>query len=60
MRDNSSGESLIGVTVYCSGTKIGVATNSYGFYSLSLPPGGYRIRYSYIGFIPQEREVQLG
>jgi hypothetical protein len=59
VRDNSSGESLIGVTVYCSEIKAGVATNAYGFYSLSLLPGKYKIRYSYIGFVPQEKEVQL-
>jgi len=59
VRDNSSGESLIGVTVYCSEIKAGVATNVYGFYSLSLLPGKYKIRYSYIGFVPQEKEVQL-
>jgi hypothetical protein len=59
VRDNSSGETLIGVTVYCSEIKAGVATNAYGFYSLSLLPGKYKIRYSYIGFVPQEREVQV-
>jgi hypothetical protein len=59
LRDNSSGETLIGVTVYCSEIKTGVVTNTYGFYSMSLLPGNYRIRYSYIGYVAQEREVQL-
>ena len=59
VRDNSSGETLIGVTVYCSEINTGVVTNTYGFYSLSLLPGKYRIRYSYMGFVLQEREVQL-
>jgi hypothetical protein len=59
LRDNSSGETLIGVTVYCSELKTGTVSNTYGFYSLSLPQGKYTIRYSYIGFVPQERIVNL-
>jgi len=31
----------------------------YGFYSLSLSPGKYTIRYSYVGFNPQEKEIRI-
>ncbi len=32
-------ETLIGVTVYETNSKAGVLTNSYGFYSLTIPAG---------------------
>lgn len=37
VRDSASGESLIGATVYEPGLKAGTSTNSYGFFSLTLP-----------------------
>jgi hypothetical protein len=59
VRDQSNGEMLIGVTIFCSELKTGALTNLYGFYSLSLPAGHYKIRYSYVGFNTQEKELQL-
>jgi hypothetical protein len=37
VREAVSGESLIGVNIFLSDHKIGTVTNSYGFYSLTLP-----------------------
>jgi hypothetical protein len=59
VRDNSNGEVLTGVSVYCSELKTGAVTNLYGFYSLSFNPGKYTIRYSYIGYDPQEKKLEL-
>ena len=59
VKDQTNGEILIGATVYCTGFGKGVVTNVYGFYSLSLDPGDYTIRYSYVGYDPLEREVHL-
>jgi hypothetical protein len=59
VNDQSTGEMLIGVTVYCAELKIGSVTNSYGFYSLSIVPGKYNIRYSYVGYNILEKEVLL-
>ena len=59
VRDHSNGEMLIGVTVFCNENKTGVTTNVYGFYSLSLAPGKYSIRYSYVGFEAQEMKITL-
>ncbi|MBV6653867.1 MAG: hypothetical protein KI786_08935, partial [Mameliella sp.] len=39
MRDAESGEELLYATVAVEGTSQGIATNIYGFYSLSLPKG---------------------
>ena len=50
VKDASSGEELIGATIYIEELKSGGVTNVYGFYSLTIPKGVYHIRYSYIGF----------
>ena len=57
--DQSTGEILIGVSIYCAETKTGAVTNMYGFYSLSLMPGKYHLRYSYVGYNTVEKEIQL-
>lgn len=57
--DAASKESLIGASLYVSETKSGVATNEYGFYSLTLPAGTYHIVISYLGYPSIERTVDL-
>lgn len=57
LKDLSSGESLIGATVFISELRTGVVTNSYGFYSVTLPPGNYLFRFSYVGYTSQERHL---
>jgi len=59
VHDISNGELLIGVTVYCTELKTGAVTNIYGFYSLSLIPGKYTIRYSYVGYNTEEKEIRI-
>jgi len=59
VHDQSNGELLIGVTVFCNELKSGAVTNKYGFYSLSLSPGKYTIRYSYVGFTTLEKGIEL-
>jgi len=48
--DNSSNETLIGVSILFPELNDGVVTNSYGFYSTTLPEGTYQIQVSYLGF----------
>lgn len=59
VRDASSGEELIGANVYDPVSGSGAVTNLYGFYSLTLPAGDYRLEFSYIGFNSRIIEVQL-
>ena len=59
VRDQSNGEVLTGVTVYCTDTKTGAVTNLYGFYSLGFKPGKYTIRYTYVGFVTQEKAIEM-
>lgn len=50
VKDSKNGESLIGATVYKSGSGVGASANEYGFYSLSLPEGEHVIGVSLIGY----------
>lgn len=53
VRDQSSGENLPGANVGIMELKRGVNTNNYGFYSISVQPGKYSLKISYLGFEPQ-------
>ena len=60
VREAVSGESLIGVNIYLSDHKTGTVTNTYGFYSLTLPPAdSVELIISYVGFTPQILRVAL-
>jgi hypothetical protein len=58
--DKTTGESLIGATAYAVGTSAGASTNGFGFYSLKLPKGRYVLEFSYLGYIAQRVEIELG
>jgi len=59
IRDKESGEELPGATIYVHELKTGAVTNQYGFYSLSLIPGEYKITISFIGFTPIDKVIQM-
>lgn len=60
VKDERSGETLIGVNVFNKDNRQqGAATNTYGFYSLTLPKGIYTIKVSYVGFQDKEIKVDL-
>ena len=46
----SSNETLIGVSIIFPELNTGTTTNEYGFYSITLPKGTYKIVVSYVGF----------
>ncbi len=59
IRDKSTGEELLGATVYVKEQHTGTTSNLYGFYSLSLEPGTYVVTYSYMGYVPVQKNIQL-
>jgi hypothetical protein len=59
IKEKSNGEVLIGANIYAEGTSHGTTSNGYGFYSLTLPKGEYKIIYSYIGFLQNGIEMRL-
>jgi len=59
VRESGSGELLIGVTVYLPRLKIGTTTNTYGFYSITLPADSVELVFSFVGYQPQARKLRL-
>ncbi|MGA0555922.1 TonB-dependent receptor [Larkinella sp. VNQ87] len=59
IKDAANGEGLIGVSVFVKETNSGITTNSYGFYSLTLPAGTYNLIFTYVGFAKEYRTVDL-
>lgn len=59
VKDKESGEVLFGSTVSVKGQSIAVATNPYGFYSLTLAPGEYTLVYNYLGYETTTRNLTL-
>ena len=60
IKDAESGEDLIGASVMIADSLgMGTVTNVYGFYSINLPAGTYRVVYSYVGYESTEQTVDL-
>lgn len=60
IKDSATGEVLIKAAVtLVDNPNVGVYTNEYGFYSLSLAKGNYKVRVSYIGFSDQFLSIKL-
>ncbi len=58
--DQSNGERLLNANVYETQMMRGCITNSFGFFSLTLPKGKYSIVCSFVGYQPQHIELQMG
>lgn len=50
IKDQFSGETLIGATLSVKGISKGVSSNGFGYYSLTLNEGNYEINCSFIGY----------
>lgn len=57
--DAKTGEELIGANVFVKELKTGAVTNSYGFYSLSIPKGTYSFVFSYTGYTDLTETIEL-
>ena len=57
IKDIETGEPLVGATIYIEELKKGTACNAYGFYSITLPKGQYKIEYRLIGMRNAMRNI---
>ena len=57
--DMSSGEDLIGAVVIIQSTSYSAVSNSYGFYSISVPEGDYSVNIRQMGYENQVVQVNL-
>jgi len=55
----SSNETLIGVSIIFPELQTGTTTNEYGFYSITLPEGNYKMIVSYVGFSDISTTINL-
>ncbi len=59
VKDNKNGEGLIGASVFVKELLTGTTTNTYGFYSLTLPKGNYTLVISSVGYRKAIKDVKL-
>ena len=57
--DINNGESIVGANIYCRELNLGVTSNTYGFYSLTLPEGLHEISFSFIGYKTETKDFNL-
>lgn len=57
--DNTNNETLIGVSIYFPELNAGTTTNEYGFYSITIPQGNYKIQLSYLGYATLLETINL-
>jgi hypothetical protein len=59
IRDAKTGEPVVGASVYIEKPGIGVSTDQYGYYSLSLPKGRHILNIQSIGMKDTRRQIVL-
>ena len=59
VKDESTGESLFGATVFIKNSSIGTNTNEYGFFSISAEAGSITLVCSYLGFNEKVLDIDL-
>jgi Outer membrane receptor proteins, mostly Fe transport len=59
VREVTSGEPVQGVAVYIESPNIHTSTDSYGFYSISLPRGEQRLLFKSYGLTDAVRQLQM-
>src|SRR5687768_4370860 len=59
IQDSATGEKMINCSVYNIESKAGTLTNTYGFFSITLPKGRQTLRYSYVGYKVKTIEIDL-
>jgi len=59
VKDTANAESLLSSAVYIVELGKGANTNEFGFYSLTMPPGKYTIKVSYVGYASKMFVVDL-
>lgn len=60
IKDKASGETLVGATIgVIDSSGRGTTTNVYGFYSLTLPAGTYKMLINYVGYQNSAFELTL-
>lgn len=57
--DNETGEKLISANIYNTENAVGTSSNTFGFYSITLPEGKVSLIGSYVGFTEKTINLKL-
>lgn len=59
IRDIKSGEPVVGASIFIANSKNGVATNQFGYYTISLPKGRNTLNIRALGMADARRQIVL-
>jgi hypothetical protein len=59
VKDAENGEPIVGASVYIDKPLIGVTTDQFGYYSITIPKGRNTLQIKSIGMKPTKRQVML-
>ena len=59
VKEIKSGEFVVGASIYVPETKTGIATDAFGYYSLTLPKGKYTLQVRGLGMRDTRRQIML-
>jgi hypothetical protein len=59
VRDIKSGEAVVGASIYVANTKTGVATDNFGYFTISLPRGRHTLNIRGLGMRDTRRQIIL-
>src|SRR5687768_8832735 len=59
IKEEISGEALVGASVFIKEIEKGTATNQYGFYSLTVDEGTYTLSVLYLGYKDSSLQIKL-
>ncbi len=59
IREELTGEALIGAIVYIEEPRIGVSTDAFGYYNIQLPQGRHTLKIRSIGMKETSRQIML-
>jgi len=57
--EQSNGEALFGATIFVKELRTGSVSDMYGNYSITLAEGAYTFVFSYVGYVTQEKNIDL-
>ncbi|QHT65541.1 TonB-dependent receptor [Rhodocytophaga rosea] len=59
IKDNKTGEPVIGAVVFIEEPRIGVSTDQFGYYSITLPKGRHEVLIRSLGMRDTKRQIAL-
>ena len=59
IKDMETGEPIIGSLIYTGDPPVGVASDQFGYYSLSIPKGSHELKIKSMGYKETKRQVML-